>query len=315
MTGSRLSSLEKARLFATNGAFFGVPAATGLFGYPFGDNIRNYARENGYVIGDKFLSSVVMEGVPAMIAALISGGGDFSKGNWYNIGGRYGAQGIGTLEDLTDGDKTTWQIFGGAAYSTLSNTWAQSSGLRMAMMQAIRGEGDFKLTVDDAVGPFKEISSFSQLDKAIAGVRFGTWLNKSGATMYPTSPMNAIFQAASGLSEQRATDTWQISQTLKADREFDNKLYGQFQKEFTLATQAINNGDQEGGTTHFKNAFAYFNQFGYPVERIPEAIASAIKNNQSIIEREKYNFYVKNARTRNQEAYERDQAIREGRGE
>jgi hypothetical protein len=305
MTGSRLTALEKARLFGTNMAMFGLPAAAGLYGYPFGDNLRKYAQENGYVIGDKFLSDVAMNGIPASI-------GQLATGTTYNVGGRYGAQGISTLEDLTDGDKTMWEILGGASASTLKNVWTQSSGLRTAIVQAWRGEGDFQLTSDDALGPFKEISSVNQAWKTLAAINYGNWLTKSGAPLYPTSPMAAVFQGLSGLTDQRATDVWQKSITLKEHKAYDNNLYSQFQKEFTLGTQAMQNKDPEGAKIYIKNAFSYLNQFGYPPEKIPEAVAAAVRNNQSIIDRVDYDVFVKDPRSRDIDTYNKIQSMKQG---
>jgi hypothetical protein len=311
MTGTRLTGVEKARLFGANMLFFGIPAATGLGLYPFGNSIRNYAQQNGYVLGDNFVTSAMMQGIPSLVGALITGGADIQKGTFFNVGGRYGVEGVGAIEDVVDGDKTILDVLGGASYSTLHNIWGATSGFRTVVAQAWKGQGDYQLTVDDAVGPFKEISSFSQASKTLAAINFGNWTTKNGADLYPTSPAMAILQGLTGLSDQRATDVWRKSITLKQHREYDNQLYGLFQKEFTLGTQAAKNKDPEGAKVHIKNAFAYLNQFGYPPEKIGGAVSAAIKNNQSIIDRVDYNLLVKDPRSRDLDTYNKIQQIKQ----
>lgn len=317
MMGKRLSTLEKGRLFATNAVLFGAPVATGLFGYPFADGLRSYAQQNGYVVGDNAMSTMVMEGLPSLLGGVISGQGEMHKGNYYNFGERYGAKGI-PLDEVMDGDKNVWQIMGGAAFNSLGNTWAQSSGLRALGMGVLHGNMDVlgTLTPEDFVGPFKEITAVNGVNHIIAATRYGNWLSKNNANLHPTSVSNSVFEALTGLSEQRDTDLWTMSQSLRANKEYDNHLFGMFQNRWSLGIQAIQNNDPEQGNAYFKEAMSILHQGGYPEEKIPEAMATAMENAHSnVIDRTKFNFYLKGMPNKQPEAYARSKAIDEARGE
>lgn len=314
--GGRLTTLEKTRLFGVNAALFGIPVATGIYGNVFSDNLRKFAQDNNYVVGDKFLQSLAMEGGLSSLGALVSGNGDISKGNFYNVGDRYGAK--FPIEETLDGDKTIWQLFGGASLQSLSNTWAQSSGLRAVGMGLITGhiEALGELTPEDGIGPLKEITSVNSVNHIIAATRYGNWMSKNNAVLHPASLGNAIFEAATGLSEQRDTDMWTMSQTLKANKEFDNHLFGMFQNRFSLAVQSSNNNDIEQSKAYMKEALAILHQGGYPEDKIPEAVAAAMRAaNEGLVDRTKFNFYIKNTHNQQPEAYEAERRIQAARGE
>lgn len=290
MFGNRLTYVEKARLMGVNAALFGVPVASGLVGTSyFGENIKSYANEHGYQIGDNFLTDVVMQGLPAMIGKLISG-------NVYNIGERYGAKGIEPVSDVVEGDKTFLQIFGGASLNSLSNTIEQSNGLMHLIMSGIRGDGKAlgSATPEDFIGPFKEITSVNGVFKVIAAARFGNWLSKNNAVLHPNSPANAVFEALTGLSEQQDTDMWTKSQDLKANKAYENKLFGMFQNRFSLGMQEANIKNYDQSQAYFKEAFNILHQGGYPEDKIPEAVASALESNKTtLIDRTNYNYFLK----------------------
>lgn len=316
--GGRLTWQEKARLLGTNAVLFGAPVSLGLYLYPWGDHLRSYAQQNGYVVGDKFLNSLAMEGGIATMIATLTGGGDIHKGNWYNAGERWGAKGLDVGKDLLEGDKTFMQIFGGAAVQSLSNTVTQSNGLMTMVMSGIRGDGDAlgKSTPDDWIGPFKEISSVNAVWRTFLAMRFNNWMSKNNASLHPTSVWNALQANITGLSEQRDTDIFTMSQDIKAEKALDNHLFSMFQKKFALGVQNQNNNDPEQAKAYFKQAFEVLHMGGYPEEKIPEAVSAAVRaNSDSLQNRTNFNYYIRDMHNKQPEAFGTADRINQERGE
>ncbi len=282
--GKRLTGIEKARLLGWNATLYGVPTSLGLFGYPFGDHLRQSAIDNGVQVNEGWVNSV-MNGLPA---ALIKA----ASGNQYNIGERYGSQGFTSLRDALNGDKTMWDLMGGAAFSTLSNTWTASDGFRTAMMQGIRGEGNFKLKPNDVLDIFKEISSVNAAWRMGAAIQTGRWMSKTETWTSDVTPLNAIFQTVSGLQDQEISDVRMmihIKKTEKALAEYSQK---KFVEEFQRGLHSQND-DPKQGQDFFSRAFAWLKIGGFPENRYGQAITAATKDNENLISRVKWDFYTR----------------------
>jgi len=65
-----------------------------------------------------------MNGAIASQLALISGKGDYGKGNQYDVQGRWGNQGFTQLRESMRSDKTVWSLIGGAGVDTFISTIA-----------------------------------------------------------------------------------------------------------------------------------------------------------------------------------------------
>jgi hypothetical protein len=186
--GKRLTMLERGRMLAWNAGLYGVPASLGVFGYPFGDNLRKSAIDLGYA--DKINSGwygAVMNGLPAAMLQA-------ATGNTYNVGERYGNQGFTSLRDALQSDKTLWDLAGGAAGSTFVNTWANADGFRRAMVSYIKGDPGFQMKPEDAADIFKEVSSFNSAWRLWAAIHTGRWLTKKEDYATDVTPLNAVFQ-------------------------------------------------------------------------------------------------------------------------
>src|SRR5205823_5661553 len=111
-----------------------------------------------YVVGHDKFSDTFMQGMPALLLSLITG-------NWYNVQERYGAQGFEPLREALRSDKAFLDIVTGAAGSTLRNTFGRTDGMLKAIMSMVKQDGNFKLTLDDFVDPFREISSVNNTSR------------------------------------------------------------------------------------------------------------------------------------------------------
>lgn len=293
MWGKRLTAGEKARIIGVSAALYGAPTSLAVSGLPLGDYLRKNAIENGYVVGDNWIESVITEGLPAAFLAMVTGGGDPSKGNWYNVGERFGPGGFDTIREALRGDKSFMEIMGGASYSIAKGIWDGTDGFRQMATSFMRDD-PYTLTAADVVDAFKEISSVNQAWKGIAALQTGRWLSKKESYLADVGPASAIFMAATGLQPQGVSDLQLMSWSTKDKAELEKHVGDMFIKQFRRGIRVqTENPDQ--AKRYFTNAFALLRAGGYPMEKQAALIAKASKDYESMIESMDWSFYGKNA--------------------
>lgn len=292
MWGKRLDTAQRMKILAYQALLYGAPTAIGVTGLPLGDIFRKGALENGYVVGDSWIESAITEGVPAMMIALLTGEGDIKKGNWYNIGDRFGAQGFETIREAMRGDKTFWDIVGGAGYSVLKGIYDQSDGFGNAMLSLIRGDSDKKVQFapEDLLDVFKEITSVNQTWKAIAALNTGRWYSKKEGYLTDVSPLSAIFMSATGLQPQDVSDMQLMSWSNKDRKAFEDATEKSAIQEIRRAIR-IQNDNPEQAAKYMGRAKAMFELADFPINKRSEIIAKAGKDFESMIEAMDWSFY------------------------
>lgn len=291
--GKRLTNVEKARGFAANAMMYGIPMGFGLTGLPINDWLRKEAVENNYVVGDNWFNSLLTEGLPSTLLALITGKGDTSKGTYYNVGSRYGSGGFDPIREALISDKPFLDVMGGAAVSTFSNTIGNLSPVYQSMMSMIRQDGKHKLTVNDFIDPFTEIASVNSAKRLYYAFNIGKWISRKEASVDDVSMGSAIFQTLTGLSTQRAEDV-NTSMRWSAATEKKRQAEGLslFIEEYHRAIQDQNNGDPDQFEARTKRALTYLEMSGYPHNRISDALALAGKGWENQIDQVTREYYT-----------------------
>jgi hypothetical protein len=303
--GTRLTGVERARMLATNAALYGVPMAAGLTGAPVVETINKYALENGYITGENFVPSLVMKGVPSMIGAIASGGGDFQKGTFQDVGNRFGTKGLEFLGNVNRGDKTWVDVAGGAAWSVAKSTWKLSDGMRYAVGAMIAGDKEvFPPMMEDATDVLKEISSTNIIFRPLAAINGGRWLSKNEAYLADTSLGQAIFSGFTGLKDDKINDIQTMTTSIASDKEYNDNLEKMFSQEFKRAMKTMKD-DKEQGHRQLSRAWHILDAGGYPEARIPGVITKALDDNQSILDKVTFDYYIrKSPDNRRMQGYE-----------
>lgn len=293
MWGKRLTTQEKMRLFGVSSILYGVPlGGVGLFGFPFGDQLKQYAKDAGYVPGDNFWASTLMQGVPAAMTAMITGGGDPQKGNWYDYD-KWAAKGFDPGGDLLSGDKTMWDIFGGASFETGAMLWKQSSGLRRSLWNTVYGgQEDFPLKIDDFKDILTEISSVNYTWRTLAAIHTGRWLSKNETYLEDTSPLKAIFMGTTGLVDQRVADLTITQDAIKRQEQAEKDGLNHFIKEMHRAFIARRDGNEEQAQDFERRARVWLEVSGYPVHKRSAAAATAGRDWESLVKRSERQYYM-----------------------
>jgi hypothetical protein len=291
--GTRLTGIERARLLATNAALYGIPMSAGLTGAPVVDYLRNKALEQDYIVGDNFITSLLMEGVPSMIGAIASGGGDFQKGTFQDVGNRFGTKGLEFLNGLGRSDKGYLDIAGGAAWSVAKSTYQQSDGLRFMLGSMIQGDPEvFPPTMEDAADVFKEVSSVNAVFRTLATINTGRWISKNEAWLADSGAAQGIFSAITGLKDTKINDIQTMTNELRSLKDYDNNTEKMFAQEMKRGFLASKN-DKEQAHRYFTRAMRILDVLGYPEMRRTELVDRVMRDNQSILDKVTMDYYVK----------------------
>jgi hypothetical protein len=298
MTGKRITNVERMRLFATNAAMFGLPVAASLSGAPLVDIFREKAQEHGYVVGENFLPSLIMEGG---ISRLISAG----TGVDYNIGERYGTKGFEPLREVSRTDASIWALYGGAAGSTLSNSIQSLDGFWRAMLSSLKTisgvpqpEGEvFPMTVGDIIqgatlGQAKEVNSLNSWARFKEALNTGHWLSKNGTYLDDATGWDAFFMTLTGLVHQQQADIFNKTNVLSSEKKDQEASLRKFVTQMGYGFQAQLDNDPQQAADYFKRAQAILIRDGYPLDKLHEAFAAASKSHQSLVNRVDWDYYM-----------------------
>lgn len=293
-------NMARFRMVAFYSALYGAPSAIGVTGLPMAQSIRQEAIERGYNLGENWITTAIDQGIPAVALALITGKGDFYKGNNYNVGARLGSPGFTQFYDALKSDAPWYQLLAGASGTVLLNQMSSMGNFFKAMSaMAFRpnGEKPFPLVLDDFVDMFKEISTVNQAWKIYAAINTGKWMSKNEGYIGDVSKWNAAFMATLGLSPQQQEDSYIKADIRKQDIAFQKHALKEFIKEYRRGIQDTKDNNQSEAQKHFKRAFTLLEIAGYPPEKKGTAMALAAKGYESMIRDQDYQFMFKNVPT------------------
>ena len=309
--GKRLTGVEKARLIGYYSAIYGIPTTAGLTGLPVGDAIRGAALEGGYTIGENYIDHMVMEGLPSTAIRMVTGNFDFKKGTTLNFGDRFGVQGFETIREAQRSDNPWWSILGGAAYSTFANTIAAADPFSKAMLSGLKGDQEvFKLQPEHFADLFKEFSTFNSGWRLYMALNTQRWFSKKEVYMSDVSKSMATFMTLTGLQPQSIPDSHILSQNLKIQADTWKHAEQYFIREFRRGLRAAENSPEQA-RQFFTNAFVSLHLVGFPEEDMGKVISTATQDNESLVERINWKYFIKDV-PQDQKEQRIEQYIRRG---
>lgn len=284
MFGKRLTVPERARLIGVYSILYGLPVAGTLSGFPIADWFRKKAMDNGYNVGEGYITTTLMEGVPSMLGEMITG-------HNYNIGEQYGGQGLSSLNNILGSDPTWYKMLlagvGGPSGGVIADTIENSSPL-MNWFKNIYTDG-YNTHWEDVVQLFKAISTVRAADQTRMALETGNWYSRKGTILdNDIQPMDAIFQFLSGLTHQQVSDAY-----LKAQLEDERKEYNRVtEQEFgdrihkaLVASQAGPGYNPDQANKFFEDAGNIARMRNYPIEDFAQMLANAMKGYETLIDR------------------------------
>ncbi len=280
-------NLARARILTAFTALYGFPNAVGVTGAPFADNIREHFMDDlGYIPGEKWLSTMVNEGIPAWTMAMITG-------NLDNVGDRFGSQGFSNIKQALRGDIPWWKAVGGAGVTTGTNVLSAALDPFTQYAQSwVRGDQEgFTIRSADLVEPLKEISSVSTGAKWWTAIQTGKWLNKNEGYVTDVTPLHATLLALTGMSPQEQDDMFINNQMVKGEVDAKKAALKDFIKDWRRGIEAKDNGDNEQGNAYHRNAMARAATVGMSPEEINKAIAIGNRGYERAIDNTNENLW------------------------
>lgn len=300
-------NLARMRLLAFNAAAFGVPLAMGTAGLPLGDYIRaemlqdssadaaynpmKYIRgltgtTEAYQTGQNVVADTIMNGIAEVMLA-------WATGNHYNIGERYGMQGMTNVAGLFQ-DTDFLKLIGGASYTLLMNFAGGSGGFVRAMSSLIHADEDYPLTLNDVVNAASILQSVYKGNKAYLALTTGQWVSRNHQKIADVSPWNALFMAGSGLEPLEETDARLLKVDLKAQMDTWKAAERAFNEKMNEQYMALKNNNQDLAGKLFRDAVAFLVAAKMPEDKIVAAIAKANRNlDQSLITNAYWDRFIK----------------------
>jgi hypothetical protein len=298
--------LARARIVSLFSALYGLPNAIGVTGAPVADNIREHFMDDlGYIPGEKWLSTMINEGLPAWQMAMITGKLD-------NVGDRFGSQGFQNIKQALRGDIPWWQAVGGASVSTtakfLNSALDPFSQYAASWIRGDKTDDRFTIRSADLVEPLKQISSVSTAAKWWTAMQTGKWINSNEQYVTDVSPLHATLLGLTGMSPQEQDDMFIKNQMLKGETEAKKSALRDFIKDWRRGIESKENNDPEQGDAYFRNAMARAKAVGMAPEEINTAIALGNRGYERAIDNTDRNVWLKgdyNKRDQRRDIYHR----------
>lgn len=254
-----------------------------------------------------------------MLMAVLTGGGDIQKGSVYDVGSRFGTKGLEFLGGLDRKDKSLMDMIGGPAWSMIKGTIEQSDGFWAAMGSMLNGDSErFPVVVEDIIDLGKEATTVATISRTYAAIQTGRWMSKKESYLSDTSTANAIFAAVTGLKDQSITDIQTMTNAIKNIADDEKKVEKQFTQEFRRALLLMDT-DPAQAHKYMTRARAWLEFADFPQHRISQLLNKAIRDNESLVDKTRFDFYVKRAPESTKdsgiEAMKRLEELKQKRGE
>lgn len=293
----------RARLLAANALMYGAPMAAGVSALPVSDWLRQKATEEaGYVPQsgvalpssiqnnsyaqsvNKHLSTFFMEGLPAYMHAVVSGGFDLQKGTLLNYGEKWGSQGYTTIKDVLKGDKPWWTIAFGAAGSKMANAWEGFSPILTVGMSYFRDENRYyPFDPNDFLQVVKEINTLNTVHKSIVAFNTSRVFAKKGQLQVEgITPWAAAYMGITGLQPQDTADLQTFYGSNKDQENANKEAEKWFLKEYRRAIFSTDRDEFHRAMTRATNGL---NIMGYPEEKWAGLYARGEEENKAQVDR------------------------------
>lgn len=201
MWGKRLSIGERARAFAMNSLLYGVPVGLGAFEgvAPAYESIKKYMLEN-HIDTSSGLPEFLMEGAPAMALEAITG-------KKYEVGKRFGPNGITTIKDALRGKLGVPEMLMGASGTIVEDIVSSSSSFMKGVYNLFSEDKDkYPLLPEDFLSAVRNISSVNSAVKGIMAANIGRYVTQGQVPISDTDGWDALIMSLTGMESRGVSD-------------------------------------------------------------------------------------------------------------
>jgi hypothetical protein len=250
--------------------------------WPYYEDMKQAAMERGIAVNDGYWEAF-FEGFPSMAV-------EYVTGNEYNIGSRYGPQGLSILKELANGETTFFEMLGGASGSITLDIVRGVEPVFAGIVDVFQDEqGALPLLMEDFIDLTSNISSVNNTLKLLYVLNTGRYLSKNEIYMDDIDTWDSLFMGITGLSPRDLTDTFikiESGAELRAAQDIAKK---EIVKYLRRGFQAH---DNEERIAYFKRAKANLIAAGFLKTQWGGIISEAFNGNESIIDKINRDFYI-----------------------
>lgn len=284
MLGGRITTAEKARLFAVNSMLYGIPVAAGVGGipgivggaisggmkdgvtgavthgaaaavgmWPVYDDIKEEMIRRGYdkTIDSNLILKGLAEGIPALIAKLI-----LDKD--IEFGKTYGAGGTSLIRDVIRQDKGFLETVGGASGTVLSDIISSVDPLLGKLMDTfhVRNDATSGVSNTDLMKVFRNIGVLDLATRTYSAFVYGKNISKTGVEIGRLDSVDAALIALR-LNPKQVQDTFYKRNILQDQKHAQDQFENLAIESLRRANQNANQGDWKKYDEYLKDAKAY----------------------------------------------------------
>lgn len=238
MLGKRLTTAEKARLFGTYSAFYGVPSAVGsaIAIYPFYDDVKEEAIKRGIDMNDtatKFFHDGIVQTMESIIF-----------GTEHNFAKRYGPGGSPTLRDFMRGDTGVMELLGGASGSIIGDIVGAVRPVASWAYGKFGGKAEYPLAWQDAVDVVSNISSADLTIRAFGILNAQQYRSKSGVLVANDQTTWDAALLAAGLRRADIDKVYYTMASIKEITKYQDAYEKIAQQDFARGLRSASEGDE-----------------------------------------------------------------------
>jgi hypothetical protein len=203
MVGKRLTVPEKLRAFTFYSALYGLPVGVSstIGVWPWGDEIRKDLQARGIDYDDDVPSRIMWDG-------MLSAGLQTMTGTKFNVGGRYGPNGIQAFREFSktfDGAKLMLGVSGTVVADMLHSVDPIASDVAKIFSG---DQSAFPLLIGDLMGVSDEFSTGKQAWAIYTGLNAHKYISKNDMYTDDVNAIETMFMGLGGLTPQRIQDAY-----------------------------------------------------------------------------------------------------------
>jgi hypothetical protein len=283
MVGQRLTVPEKLRAFTFYSALYGLPVGVSstVGVWPWGDEIRKDLQARGIDYDDDIPSRIMWDG-------MLSAGLQAMTGTKYNVGGRYGPNGIQAFRDFYrshDGVKLALGVSG----TVVGDMLGAVDPIVDTLTKAARGDqSGWPILISDLAAASDEFSTGKQAWAMYTGINSHKYISKNDMYTDDVTALEALFMGFAGLTPQRINDAYYQKDIIKDRKalvaEAAQKVTRDWRKAFSLKD------DPDQAEALITRGKAYMEAADMDEDERARTISQATQGSESFVSQTNFEF-------------------------
>lgn len=261
LPGSRLTPVERIRMFAGYSLAYGIPtAAAGVVGvWPMYESVKNYLLENNIPHDDNAVQAV-LNGIPQTGLKMLTGSNiDYGK--------RFGQGGVQEFRDAWYSSKPLWELATGAVGSITGDIISSSLPAIKGVWSALTDDPKnrtYPLDIQDIMHVFQNITSVNAATKLWYAMNTHRWMSKYDQPMDGVTNSEAFMMALTGANLESIDEVFNTKEVLKGRHDQDSQT---MIKIGDLFNRALLSDDDVQRSQYFTQAKALAVMNGLPIDK------------------------------------------------